>query len=59
MCSSDLGQHFLTNENICKQIVAVLKERPENLQQVLEVGPGAGAPDQVFAGLAHSTIQGS
>ena len=38
-----LGQHFLTNENICKQIVAVLKESPENLQQVLEVGPGAGA----------------
>jgi len=38
-----LGQHFLTNENICKQIVAVLKQKPENLQQVLEVGPGAGA----------------
>lgn len=38
-----LGQHFLTNENICKQIIAVLNERPENLQQVLEVGPGAGA----------------
>lgn len=38
-----LGQHFLTNENICKQIVAVLIEGPENLKQVLEVGPGAGA----------------
>lgn len=36
-----LGQHFLTNEAICKQIVAALQEG--NMNQVLEVGPGAGA----------------
>lgn len=36
-----LGQHFLTNEAICKQIVAALDEA--NMNQVLEVGPGAGA----------------
>ncbi len=36
-----LGQHFLTNEAICKQIVAALQEG--NMEQVLEVGPGAGA----------------
>jgi 16S rRNA (adenine1518-N6/adenine1519-N6)-dimethyltransferase len=36
-----LGQHFLTNEVICKQIVAALQEA--SIEQVLEVGPGAGA----------------
>lgn len=36
-----LGQHFLINEAICKQIVAALQEG--NIEQVLEVGPGAGA----------------
>jgi 16S rRNA (adenine1518-N6/adenine1519-N6)-dimethyltransferase len=36
-----LGQHFLTNEAICKQIVAAVQQA--DLTQVLEVGPGAGA----------------
>jgi 16S rRNA (adenine1518-N6/adenine1519-N6)-dimethyltransferase len=36
-----LGQHFLKDESICKQIVEVVRE--ENLQQIVEVGPGAGA----------------
>ena len=36
-----LGQHFLKDENICKKIVASLPVIPG--QQVLEVGPGAGA----------------
>lgn len=36
-----LGQHFLTNEAICKQIVTAVQEA--DLTQVLEVGPGAGA----------------
>ena len=36
-----LGQHFLTNEAICKQIVTALQE--DSIHQVLEVGPGAGA----------------
>ena len=36
-----LGQHFLTNEAICKQIVTAVQVA--DLTQVLEVGPGAGA----------------
>ena len=36
-----LGQHFLKDENICKKIVASLPVIPH--QQVVEVGPGAGA----------------
>lgn len=36
-----LGQHFLKDENICKQIVGSLPV--EKGMQVLEVGPGAGA----------------
>jgi 16S rRNA (adenine1518-N6/adenine1519-N6)-dimethyltransferase len=36
-----LGQHFLKDEAICRQIVAVLQEHP--FQQLLEVGPGGGA----------------
>lgn len=36
-----LGQHFLKDENICRKIVDSLPVIPN--QQVLEVGPGAGA----------------
>jgi 16S rRNA (adenine1518-N6/adenine1519-N6)-dimethyltransferase len=36
-----LGQHFLKDENICRKIVAALKENP--FTQLLEVGPGGGA----------------
>ena len=36
-----LGQHFLKDENICRQIVAALEENP--FSQLLEVGPGGGA----------------
>lgn len=36
-----LGQHFLKDENICKKIIASLKENP--FTQLLEVGPGGGA----------------
>lgn len=36
-----LGQHFLKDENICKEIVGSLPVTAG--QQVLEVGPGAGA----------------
>jgi 16S rRNA (adenine1518-N6/adenine1519-N6)-dimethyltransferase len=35
-----LGQHFLKDENMCKQIVATIQEKP--FTQLLEVGPGAG-----------------
>jgi 16S rRNA (adenine1518-N6/adenine1519-N6)-dimethyltransferase len=36
-----LGQHFLRDENICRQIVEALQERP--FTRLLEVGPGGGA----------------
>ncbi len=36
-----LGQHFLTDETICKKIVAAIQEHP--FQQLIEVGPGGGA----------------
>jgi 16S rRNA (adenine1518-N6/adenine1519-N6)-dimethyltransferase len=36
-----LGQHFLKDENICRKIVAALKEN--SFTQLLEVGPGGGA----------------
>lgn len=40
-----LGQHFLKDENICRKIVAALKEQLDEtgIHQLLEVGPGAGA----------------
>jgi 16S rRNA (adenine1518-N6/adenine1519-N6)-dimethyltransferase len=36
-----LGQHFLTDEAICKKIITAIQERP--FQQLVEVGPGGGA----------------
>lgn len=36
-----LGQHFLKDENICRKIVASLRDMP--FARLLEVGPGAGA----------------
>jgi 16S rRNA (adenine1518-N6/adenine1519-N6)-dimethyltransferase len=36
-----LGQHFLKDEDVCKQVVAALQQYP--FQQLLEVGPGGGA----------------
>lgn len=36
-----LGQHFLKDENICKQIIAALNEHA--FSELLEVGPGGGA----------------
>ncbi|MEP6749147.1 MAG: 16S rRNA (adenine(1518)-N(6)/adenine(1519)-N(6))-dimethyltransferase RsmA [Bacteroidota bacterium] len=36
-----LGQHFLKDETICRQIVAALQQNP--FQQLVEVGPGGGA----------------
>ena len=36
-----LGQHFLIDENICREIVAALREQP--FTRLLEVGPGGGA----------------
>ena len=36
-----LGQHFLKDEQFCRQIVAALQEHP--FTQLVEVGPGGGA----------------
>ncbi|OQY96404.1 MAG: ribosomal RNA small subunit methyltransferase A [Sphingobacteriales bacterium UTBCD1] len=36
-----LGQHFLKDENICKKIIAALRQHP--FTRLLEVGPGGGA----------------
>jgi 16S rRNA (adenine1518-N6/adenine1519-N6)-dimethyltransferase len=36
-----LGQHFLQDENVCRKIVDALRQHP--FEQLLEVGPGAGA----------------
>jgi 16S rRNA (adenine1518-N6/adenine1519-N6)-dimethyltransferase len=36
-----LGQHFLTDENICQKIISSLNQYPYT--QLLEVGPGGGA----------------
>ena len=36
-----LGQHFLKDESICKQIVAALQS--DSFSKLLEVGPGGGA----------------
>ncbi len=36
-----LGQHFLKDETVCRQIVATLTKNP--FKQLLEIGPGAGA----------------
>lgn len=36
-----LGQHFLKDEQYCRQIVAALQEHP--FTQLVEVGPGGGA----------------
>ena len=39
-----LGQHFLTDTQVCLKIQAVLQEQP--IERLLEVGPGAGALTQ-------------
>ena len=36
-----LGQHFLMDENICRNIVAALQQLP--FERLVEVGPGGGA----------------
>jgi len=36
-----LGQHFLTDESVIKQILGALQQNPVN--QLLEIGPGGGA----------------
>ncbi len=45
-----LGQHFLKDESVCKQIVAALKEN--DFTRLIEVGPGGGALTKYLLPLA-------
>lgn len=42
-----LGQHFLTDENICQDVVAAVTRTPH--MRLLEIGPGGGAITKYFA----------
>src|SRR6478609_3208572 len=46
-----LGQHFLKDENICRNIVSALTSHSFN--QLLEIGPGAGALTKFLLQLEH------
>ena len=46
-----LGQHFLKDDKIIQKIIAVLQEHP--FQNLLEVGPGAGALTKHLIKLQH------
>lgn len=46
-----LGQHFLKDEQVCRNIVAALQEH--DLSQLLEVGPGGGALTKHLLPLAN------
>lgn len=43
-----LGQHFLTDETICRQVVDAVTHTPG--MRLLEIGPGGGAISKYFAG---------
>ena len=46
-----LGQHFLHDENICRKIVDAIAE--EKFEQLVEVGPGAGALTKYLLQIEH------
>ena len=46
-----LGQHFLTDERICLDIVSELNKN--EFSQLLEVGPGGGALTKYLVGIQH------
>lgn len=50
-----LGQHFLINENICQRIVRLLDVKEDD--QIVEIGPGAGALTDILAALPHKRLQ--
>jgi len=41
MLRKKLGQHFLHNEHVCREIIAAIGRKPH--LQLLEIGPGGGA----------------
>jgi 16S rRNA (adenine1518-N6/adenine1519-N6)-dimethyltransferase len=50
-----LGQHFLTDETICKKIVAAIREHP--FEQLVEVGPGGGALTKYLIKLENTALK--
>jgi 16S rRNA (adenine1518-N6/adenine1519-N6)-dimethyltransferase len=50
-----LGQHFLTDENICRKIVAALQQCPHS--RLLEVGPGSGALTKYLLALSQADFK--
>ena len=50
-----LGQHFLKDENICRKIIAALKER--TFSQLLEVGPGGGALTKYLLQIENTNLK--
>ncbi len=46
-----LGQHFLKDENICRKIIAALREH--SFSRLLEVGPGGGALTKYLSALEN------
>ncbi|GAO45072.1 16S rRNA (adenine(1518)-N(6)/adenine(1519)-N(6))-dimethyltransferase RsmA [Flavihumibacter petaseus] len=50
-----LGQHFLKDEQICRNIVTALQERP--ITRLLEVGPGGGALTKYLLQLPDITFK--
>lgn len=46
-----LGQHFLTDEDICRKIISSLSE--QSYTQLLEVGPGGGALTKYLIEIPH------
>lgn len=49
-----LGQHFLTNPQICQRIVSLLK--PEAKDKILEIGPGPGALTRLLEHLPYQKL---
>jgi 16S rRNA (adenine1518-N6/adenine1519-N6)-dimethyltransferase len=50
-----LGQHFLKDELVIQKIISVLKDQPFN--NLLEVGPGAGALTKYLMGIANINLK--
>lgn len=49
-----LGQHFLNSEGICRKIVSLLE--PGANDQILEIGPGAGALTGILRDSPHKRL---
>lgn len=54
-----LGQHFLKDENICRNIVTALQQSLDEtgISQLLEVGPGAGALTKYLLQIPNISLQ--